>query len=439
VRVLYVAHGFPPEECGGTELLTESTARQVEELGHETYVLAASRRLPAGTTAPLEGRAGRRLGVSVRPGWELEATNRQARRELERYLDEVRPDILHVQHLLFLSADVIGAARARRIPVVVSLHDAWFQCPSIHPGPSDRHPLHGRAWGVACFWHHSRPGVLGVASLLRRGLLVSSVRPYLERARVMRRQLRSADFVLAPSEFLRRSFERFGVPRARLAVLPHPVAHVPVAARAAKRPLAFGYVGALAAHKGIDVLCEAFSRTEGDATLTLHGRCEDPALFERLEPYLGGRIRYAGEFDHERIAEVYAELDVVVVPSLVQESFSLAALEAQAFGRPVVASKIGALPELVVDGESGLLVPPGDVEALRRALERLDDPQEIRRLQPDSSGLLRPEQHARRLEELYLRLVPRAASAPAPSRYEGAARVARSWSAPRASADRAGR
>ena len=160
-------------------------------------------------------------------------------------------------------------------------------------------------------------------------------------------------------------------------------------------------------------------------------------FLERLEPHLGGRIRYAGELDHARIAEVYAELDVLVIPSLVQESFSLAALEAKAFGRPVIASRIGALPELVVDGENGVLVPPGDVDALRRVLERLGDPGEVERLRPGPSGLLRPEEHAQRLEELYSGLVARGAVSPASSTRERAARVARLLPAPRASADRA--
>jgi glycosyltransferase involved in cell wall biosynthesis len=439
MRVLYVVHGFPPEERGGTELHTEGVARQVGELGHETYVFAASRRLPPGKTAPLERWEGRRLGVSLRPGWELEVRNAEVRRVFERYLDEVRPDLVHVQHLLFLGVEVLEAAKERGIPVVVGLHDAWFQCPCVHPGPGDRHPLRGRAWGTACFWHHSRPGVLGVASLARRGLLRATVRAHVERAQVLRRALLTADAVLVPSEFMRQSFERFGIPGGRLTVLAHPVARVPVPARGPERPVAFGYLGALAAHKGVDVLCDAFARTEGDSTLTLYGRCEDPALLERLTPFFGERIRHGGEFDHDRIAEVYAGLDVVVIPSRVQESFSLAALEARAFGRPVVASRIGALPELVVDGENGLLVPPGDVEALREALERLGDPREVARLRVEPTGLLRPEEHARRLEELYLRLVPRGASAPAPSRRGGAARVARSGPAPRASADRAGR
>ncbi len=416
MRVLYVVHGFPPEERAGTELHTEAVARRLEKLGHETFVFAASRRLPAGETAPLEGREGLRVGVRLGADSTLSVRNPEARRALEAYLDEVQPDVVHVQHLLFLGADAIEAVKARGIPVVVSLHDAWFQCPAVHLGPRDHHPLPGPAWGLACFWHHGRPGLLGTASLARRGVLGSEVRRYLARPHVLRRQLRAADAVLVPSKFLRRSFMRFGVAGGRIRVLPHPAEPVTVVPRAPARPISFGFVGSLATHKGVEVLCEAFARTGGDATLTLYGRCQDPALLERLKPYFGERIRYAGEFDRSRLEDVYGSLDVVVVPSLVQESFSLAAQEARSFGRPVIASRIGALPELVVHGEDGVLVPPGDVGTLAAALERLSDPDEVTRLGAAAPVSLGPEEHARLLERLYRRLDARAAAAPVASR-----------------------
>jgi glycosyltransferase involved in cell wall biosynthesis len=423
VRVAYVVHGFPPEEQAGTELQTEIVARRMAELGHETFVFAASRRLPPGETRPLDGQPGQTLGVAVGADYALDVVDPEIRRELERYLDEVRADVLHVQHLLFLSADVIEAAKARGIPVVVSLHDFWFQCPLVHPGPGDRHPFRGGWWGLACFWHHERPGPLGVLSLARRGLLGSRVRQHLERARLLRRQLDAADVVLAPSEFVRRSFERFGVSRAKLGVLPHAVEPAPATA-SPRSPVSFGFVGSLAPHKGIDVLCKAFSRTEGDSTLTLFGGCDDPVFFGRLAPYFGSRIRYEGEFEHDQIADVYAQFDVLVVPSRAHESFSLVVAEAQAFGLPVIATLVGAIPERIVDGSNGLLVPPGDVRALTAALTRVADPREVSRLRSGVSAPLGAEEHARRLEALYLQLVPRAHDGLAPSTPARAARGA---------------
>jgi glycosyltransferase involved in cell wall biosynthesis len=439
MRILYVAHGFPPEEKAGTELHAESVARRMEGLGHETFVFAASRHVPPGETRPLSDRSGRLLGVTVGADYALEVLNAEIRRELERCLDEVRPDVLHVQHLLFLSADVIEAAKAREIPVVVSLHDFWFQCPVVHPGPGDRHPFGGALWGLACFWHHNRPGVLGVASLARRGLLRSRVRLHLERARVLRRQLEAADIVLAPSEFVQRSFERFGVSRGRLHVLPHAVEHMPTQPSAPGSPVRFGFVGSLTPHKGVDVLCEAFSRTEGDSTLALFGACDDPVFFGRLAPYLGTRIRYAGEFDHGRLADVYRQFDVLIVPSRVHESFSLVVAEAQAFGLPVIATRVGALPELIIDETNGLLVPPGDARSLKAAVERASHASELARLRLGVSAPMGAEEHAQRLEAVYRALAPRAHVERAPNRRERAARAELPRAEAPASPGRAGR
>ena len=83
----------------------------------------------------------------------------------------------------------------------------------------------------------------------------------------------------------------------------------------------------------------------------------------------------------EQVAPAYAALDIVCVPSTEAEAFGLVAVEAMAAGRPVVAARIGGLPEVVVDGETGLLHPPGDAKALAdRLQELLADPQRRRDL-----------------------------------------------------------
>jgi glycosyltransferase involved in cell wall biosynthesis len=81
---------------------------------------------------------------------------------------------------------------------------------------------------------------------------------------------------------------------------------------------------------------------------------------------------------HHELGPLYERAAVVAVPSL-REGFGVACAEAMAHGRPVVASAVGGLLDLVVDGETGLLVPPGDVPALRAALERLLADRELRR------------------------------------------------------------
>ena len=141
------------------------------------------------------------------------------------------------------------------------------------------------------------------------------------------------------------------------------------------------FVGRLEPRKGIDVLLDALPallRAVPAVRVTVAG--EDPTghgpRFEVTTPGdLAGRVRFLGRVGDERLRALYAGADLFVAPSR-YESFGLVLLEAMMFGVPVVASAVGGMVDVVEDGSSGLLVPPGDVEALRCALERalLDQP-----------------------------------------------------------------
>ena len=88
-----------------------------------------------------------------------------------------------------------------------------------------------------------------------------------------------------------------------------------------------------------------------------------------------GRVRAVGWRPHSEIKSLYAQADICVVPSLWEEPFGMVALEAMAVGRPVIASRVGGLASIVLDGETGFLVPPGDETALAdRIRTLLDDP-----------------------------------------------------------------
>ncbi|QGF25163.1 glycosyltransferase [Raineyella fluvialis] len=135
-----------------------------------------------------------------------------------------------------------------------------------------------------------------------------------------------------------------------------------------------GYVGRLAAHKGLDVLLDAVA---GDDRLRLRIAGDGPEAEElrgRVSAEgLAGRVEFAGSIEQVDLPDFYRSLDVLAVPSLTtsswMEQFGRVAVEAMACGVPVVASDSGALPEVIDD--AGILVPPGDADALREALVRV--------------------------------------------------------------------
>ncbi len=206
--------------------------------------------------------------------------------------------------------------------------------------------------------------------------------------------LRRADEIICVSEDLARSVRRLGADPDRVTVVHNglDLSLFDAAPRPGGRLRRLGdglrrlgdghrllWVGRLSREKGLPSLLEALPRVlEGfpDAHLTLVGEGEDEPGLRALAHGLGldEAVTFAGPCAHDEVPGFLADADLFVFPSL-QEGLGIAALEAMAAGLPVVASSAGGIPEVVEDGETGLLVPPGDPAALAEAIRRiLGDP-----------------------------------------------------------------
>ena len=173
--------------------------------------------------------------------------------------------------------------------------------------------------------------------------------------------LRRARRVLAASSWLADAARRLGAPD--VAVVPSGV-DVPESVEPEAEPPEVLYAGRLSAEKGVEELLDAVDGMR----LVVAG---DGPLRDRVPGALGF-------VPHDELGRLYGRAAVVACPSR-REGFGVVCAEAMAHGRPVVASAVGGLLDLVVDGETGLLVPPRDPPALRRALERLLGDADLRR------------------------------------------------------------
>ena len=187
--------------------------------------------------------------------------------------------------------------------------------------------------------------------------------------------------VISPSEALGRYLvERFRLPNSRLRVIPRGVdleefTFQPPAAHAG--PWRLGLFGRLSPIKGQEVAlhaCERLIQKGIPVTLCLAGDVPGSPRRRALESLIASlklkeHVEWLGV--RQEIPALIASVDLVLVPSTYPESFGRAVIEAQAVGRPVIASRLGALPELIDDGQSGLLVAPRNPEALAQAIERL--------------------------------------------------------------------
>ena len=187
--------------------------------------------------------------------------------------------------------------------------------------------------------------------------------------------------VIAPSEALGRYLvETFGLPRERLRVIPRGLDTEAFTLRPPRvvreGPWCIGLFGRLSPLKGQEVAlrsCAELLRRGRPVVLCLAGDAPEAPGRRALETAIAGlHLEQAVEWWGVRddMPAAIADVDVVVMPSTYPESFGRSAIEAQAVGRPVVASRVGALPELIEDGATGLLVPPRDPVALADAVER---------------------------------------------------------------------
>lgn len=423
VHVLHAIHDFLPRHVAGSELYAMELAR-AQSARHFVTVVCAEYDL-ARAHGQVTWRVHRGLPVvEIVNNWRcasFEETYRppMIEKRLRHVLETLQPDVLHVHNLLNLSFDLPAAAKALGIPVVATLHDSTLVCASggqrVHRRDGhvcdaidtarcarcfEESPFRAQAGvgRIAAAW----PGALGLGravDAVKRfapALTAPAVRAARQlggwttraedveaRLAAARQVFREIDLFVSPSADLALAFERFGVPADRLRVSDYgfPPLQRPAVRRAPAHPVRLGFVGTLVWHKGVHLLIEALK--------SLPASHFDARIFGSLQTFpdyaadlqaaaAGLPVRFHGSITPERIADVYGDIDVLVVPSIWPENSPLVIHEAFQSGIPVVAANIGGIAELVVDGTSGLLFEPGSPADLARALRTLfDDPARI--------------------------------------------------------------
>jgi glycosyltransferase involved in cell wall biosynthesis len=313
-----------------------------------------------------------------------------------------------VQQALARGVDLLHAHcplrwRGGALPLFRSVHTHSPYCPSggrylkrsDRPCPR-RYRLGGCLWGYAV----DRCGSLRPSHLLADFAAAKTERHYLPHAHVA-----------APSAFVRDQMLRQGYDPARVHHLPLP-GPPPLATIApmAPDPARFLFMGRLTPHKGVAWLLESMRHVPPDVQLDIAGDGNERESLEALARQLGlaGRVHFHGWLEGAALDRLLDVARALVFPSRWHEPFGLVSLEAMARGRPVVAAAVGGIPEVVVDGHTGLLVDVDDRAALSGALNRLaGDAGLAARLGRAAHQRLREhytmEEHLQCLKDLYRR------------------------------------
>jgi glycosyltransferase involved in cell wall biosynthesis len=369
MRILMLAQTYAPV-VGGEERMAEDLSSELARRGHEVGV--ATLRQPLGPPPQRDGVRVHLLDSSVHeiPGMAVLEERRYAPPapdprtavQLRRLIERERPDVIHGHNWLVHSA--LPSIRGSGAALVLSLHDYSLVCGTKRlflEGNVCSGPAAGKCLRHMLEFYGGAKG-----TMIAGGMAASQ--PWLRRQVDM--------FLPVSSEVERQS--RLA-PEAPRRIVPNFVPELPAPPPADDPRLAVLpeepfvlYFGDLTTDKGVPTLVAAHQGLDGSPPLVLVGR-------DQLEhPISGERIYATGPLPHELAIEAVRRSLFTVAPSLLPESFGIVALEAAAAGKPVVASNLGGLPDVVVDGETGLLVAPGDVSGLREALRRLIDDPDLR-------------------------------------------------------------
>jgi len=333
----------------------------------------------------------------------------EARQKLSHLLSRETIDVAYLLHFLrWISPSILDEFRARNIPVVIRVSDYSYLCPQSHflrDGDICEHCLEGSFWPSV--QNRCLHGSLGVSFLNALSLSFHRHAGMWDKI----------DAVLCPSRFMLEKMVEGGVPH-------HKLFHVPTFVDSAKFTPQyepgdyFLYFGRIAYEKGISVLVEAFRRlaahqeNRGGCRLKIVGRSNDGER-ERLERMIIAQgikgVTFHDEQDLSTLHETIRKALCVIVPSVWYDNMPNVVLESYACGKPVIASNLGSLPEIVVEGKTGFLFPPGDPDHLASLLRAIAENPALacemgRRAREDAETIYSPAAHIRRLVGIFNKL-----------------------------------
>lgn len=369
IRILHLVHNYPEAHPGGTEIQAARLVRALNADGRaEAHMAAATRQTPHPGTILRRSRDGRDTllaGGAFDRFLLSQSDRRHFLAEFARFLALLNPQAVHFHHLYDLGAELLAVIR-RILPnarIILSLHDFHLPCHRDGLMVTGEGALCETAQPKAC--SACCPG-LSAADFQRRRLFLAA-------------HLDLVDAFVTPSRFVLERHVAWGLPRGKLHRLPN-IAHDPLPPEALedRRRDRLGYFGNLLPHKGLAVLlraCVALNRAGHRFSLVVHGddRHMSDSYRQEIAPLLaelGEAVTLHGAYAPEDAATLMRGVDWVVAPSIWWENDPLVLQEALSASRPVIASDIGGMAEIVRYQSLGLLTPAADTEALAETLAR---------------------------------------------------------------------
>lgn len=362
MKILHVNKFF--DLTGGAEIYVHGLMKRQIEAGDDVH--AFSTRSPSNLPSKDAFRFVKRYDLSKSDGVAIDARkaanfiwNREARRAMEQTLDEVKPDVVHLHNIYHhLSSSILAPIRKRKISCVQTLHDLKLACPNYRmytEGALCERCKGGRYYEAVkhrCIW----PG------------LIPNMLAALEMGMIKARQSyeRTVKTFICPSQFMADKMIEWGEPASKFAVARFPVVRKEAAPRGGGYLLA---VGRLSLEKGYEELIRAAPRANG-LRIKIAGIGPLEARLRSQISSSGANVELVGWKRGEELDELYRNAEAFIACPVGYENAPLTVLDALGYGLPILASRIGGLPEMAEDGKNGYLVERGSVDAWTGALKR---------------------------------------------------------------------
>jgi glycosyltransferase involved in cell wall biosynthesis len=284
-----------------------------------------------------------------------------ARQCLERLLKKFKPDIVHAHNIYGrLSLSVLDVLKKENIPVVMTLHDYKFLCPSYlmlnHGEICER--CKGRRY-INAF----------VTKCHKNSYTASAVYAFESWFNHRFRKYDSVKIFISPSRFLQTKVLESGLKPDRITFLPNQINAKQIAVNESAGSYLL-YFGRLSREKGVDTLLNAWSGLDTDLSLIIVGDGPERTRLEDMAKEKNSNVTFKGYLSGQTLQDLIAGARGVVMPSEWYENAPISLLEACAHGKPVIGARIGGIPEMIRDGETGLLFESGNIIDLQNKINQ---------------------------------------------------------------------
>ncbi len=371
---------------GGPEKYMFNIKRVLEEKGHEVIPFSVHSNRNVETeyskyfVEPIGGRNATyfdEVKKTPKSIWKMitrSCYSLEVKRAIQREIRDIKPDLVYILHYVNkLSPSVIRGAKELGVPVVLRLSDYFLLCPRFDF-------LRNKKICEDCL-------VNGYASCIRNrcvkgSLFASMIRVLSMKLHRMIKIYDDVDAFITPSHFLENKLADNGFPKEKLHCIPTFTTERAADCEAGNDDGYGLYFGRITEEKGVDVVVRAYEELPDHRVKIMGDDTTDEAL--RLKEYVKEHhlknIEFVGFKSGGELEQIIRNARFTIIPSIWYDNLPNTALESFKYAKPVLASNIGSLPELIVDGHNGYLFEPGSAEELAEKIRLLDSADRVREM-----------------------------------------------------------